>query len=114
MAVEIPQQGTAPFEVGEPFEDLPRPGLGGQGSLVGAAQADEAPRAPVPPQALDPGADDHPANRKTQQIKGRLAWVGRIDGVGQFGGGLLNGGSTRRSPISRNSFWNISGVSRRP
>jgi len=29
-------------------------------------------------------------------------------------GGGLNGGSTWRSPISCNSFWNTSGVSRRP
>jgi hypothetical protein len=95
VAVELPQQGTVPFEVGESLEDLPRPGLGGEGSLLGAAQADEAPRAPVPPQALDPGAGDHLANRKDQQIKGRLARVGRIDVLGQFGGGLLNGGPAK-------------------
>jgi len=95
MAVEIPQQGTAPFEVGEPFEDLPWPGLGGEGSLVGAAQADEAPRAPVPPQALDPGAANHPPHRKTQQVQGRVARVGRPNVVGQFGGGLLDRGSAK-------------------
>ena len=66
VAVELPQQGTVPFEDGEPFEDLPRPGLGGEGSLLGAPQADEAPGAPVPAQALDPGAGNHTTNRKAQ------------------------------------------------
>ena len=66
VAVELPQQGTVPFEVGEPFEDLPRPGLGGEGSLLGAPQADEAPGAPVSAQALDPGAGNHTTNRKAQ------------------------------------------------
>lgn len=64
VAVELPQQGTVPFEVGEPFEDLPRLGLGGEGSLLGAPQADEAPGAPVPAQALDPDAGNHTTNRK--------------------------------------------------
>ena len=78
VAVELPQQGTVPFEVGEPFEDLPRPGVGSR-----CGQSHHQSKSPVDREVPGPGRPrqcGRPVRRRPPQ-----------SGCGQGAG--TNGGS---------------------
>ena len=79
IAVETLQQRAVGAQIGDPGEQRPRPGPGGDGALLGAAHTEEAEGAGVPPQQLDPGPGDDAAHREAEQVDRLLPPEGRLD-----------------------------------
>ena len=95
IAVEPFEQGAAAAQIGDPAEDPARPGQGGKGALLGAADTDQAAGAPVTAEQLDPAAGDHSTDGETEQVEWFLPPEGGFNVVPQQFRGLEHRGAAQ-------------------
>ena len=79
IAVELAHQRAAQLQLGDASHQPGGPRLGNERALLRAADADEAPRTPLPALQLDPGAPDHPAHREAEQVDRLIRAEGCLD-----------------------------------